>query len=259
MKTFTMILALSGFLHADELVLKDGRKVEWKTISDAGDSYEIETSTGAKVSVKKSEVERFTTVDRQSPLTGASITFDKKLKLSAVDLLEKADPKRDGLTGIWKMAGGRLSGQGAVNAIAKFQVGVPLPEEYDLELQVVRKDGNDELAVGLVGGGRQFMIQFDAMSSTVSGPISSDGVGASTNGMGVPGKFFVNGQPKSITIMVRKDALVVRTEKDFIAIRADWAKLGIHPAYGVLRKDAAFIALGTSAFQIMRFSVMSPK
>jgi hypothetical protein len=46
-------LILAGTVSADELVLKDGKKIEWKTITDEGDTYEVTTPQGTKITVKK--------------------------------------------------------------------------------------------------------------------------------------------------------------------------------------------------------------
>src|SRR5205809_7329509 len=105
-----LVLMTPGRLLADEIQTKDGKKVEFKVLTDEGDSWELTTPQGTKVTIKKSDFDRFIPGGvKETPLTGASFTFDKKRKLDKVDLLAKFDAKKDGLTGTWKLNGNVLT------------------------------------------------------------------------------------------------------------------------------------------------------
>jgi hypothetical protein len=254
------LLLMVALGRADEIQTKDGKKVEFKLLADEGDSWELTTPQGTKVTVKKADFERFIPGGvKDSPLTGASITFDRKRKLETVDLLKSIDPKRDCLTGTWQTAG-KLSGQGAPNVIAKCQLSAyaTVPEEYDLTVDVARKDGTDEAAFGLIGGGKQFLFVFDRLNSSWNGLYTDQA--PEHNNLGVPAKFFTNGKPRTVVFMVRREAFVVQVDgKDFLAWKADWPKAQIYSPYAVQMKNVLFIATGQSQIQITRMILSAPK
>lgn len=260
MKTVFLLFVLGYPLSADEIQTKDGKKVEFKALIDNGDSWELTTPQGTKVTVQKSEFERFIPGGiKDSPLTGASITFDRKRKLETVDLLRTIDTKRDGLSGNWQFAG-RLSGSGAANVIAKCQLSAytNIPEEYDLTIEVTRKDGTEEAAFGLIGGGKQFLFVFDRLNSSWSGFYTDQA--PEQNNLGVPGKFFTNGKPRTVVFMVRREAFVVQADgKDYLTWKADWTKAQIYNPYAVQMKNVFFIATGQSQIQITRMVLSTPK
>ena len=262
MISLAMVLLVPASLRSDELTLKDGRKIEWKTITDAGDTYEIETAQGTKLSVKKADVEKFTPTAPLPPLTGASFTFDpKKVKLVTIDLLQKIDPKRDTVTGSWRGGGGGITGTGGVNALAKLQTTYTPPEEYDLTLEITRKEGAENIAIGIIGGGRQFAFELDCLTSTWSGPHVLDGKEyPGSSGVGVPGKLFTNGKPRVFTFMIRKEVLIVRLDgKDWFPWKAEWNRLNLHPSCAVTSKNTLFFVVGAGTYQIGKAAVVAPK
>src|SRR4030095_1250647 len=144
------------WVHADELVLKDGKKIEWKTLNDEGDVYEVITPQGTKLTVKKDDVERLAKTRLPEVLTGAQFAFDKKRKLTTLDLLARVDTKRDGITGTWKQAAGAVVERRGTNLIANLAPAYTPPEEFDVTVEATRKEGLEDLVVGLIGGGKQF-------------------------------------------------------------------------------------------------------
>src|SRR4051812_287373 len=73
-----LFLLLTTTVWGDELILKDGKRVEWVALRDLGDAYEVETPQGTKISVKKDDVDSLAKKKAPELLTGAAITFDKK-------------------------------------------------------------------------------------------------------------------------------------------------------------------------------------
>src|SRR5262245_1342429 len=105
MKTLTFLFLVTLPCFADEILLKDGRRIPWKSVSDGGDAYTVEMKDGKKLTVKKSEVERFVTGDsapETKPLTGASFALDPKRSVTT-DLILKAKVETTG--GSWKQVG----------------------------------------------------------------------------------------------------------------------------------------------------------
>src|SRR5882672_11299097 len=129
-----LLLAVPGW--ADEIQTKDGKKFEFKLLADEGDFWELTTPQGTKVTVKKADFDKLIPSGvKEVPLTGAQFTFDKKRKLSTMDLLSRVDSKRDGITGTWKQAGGAIIGAGGMNLVAKLTSAYTPPEEYDLTIE----------------------------------------------------------------------------------------------------------------------------
>lgn len=258
MRCLTLMALLSMPCLADEIQTKDGKKIEFKSLVDEGDTIELTTPQGTKVSIKKSDFDKYIPSGvKEGPLTGAQFSFDKKRKLATVDLLAQVDVKRDGFQGSWKLQGGALVGSGS-GVSGKLQSTYTPPEEYDLTLEVTRKAGT-ELAVGLVAGGHQCVFVFDYADCAASGPFI-DQVGPATNGIGVLGKFFTNGKSRSIRFMVRKEALVCEVDgKDFLVWKADWKRAQLYPDYAVQSKNTVFLVVGGSTHQITKWTVAAPK
>lgn len=254
-------LLWSAVLDADEIQTKDGKKIEFKTLVDEGDFWDLTTSQGTKVTVKKADFDRFIPSGlKEVPLTGAQFTFDKKRKLETIDLMAKVDPKKDGITGTWKAAPGGIVGTGGYNLIAKLTSSYTPPEEFDLTIEATRKEGVEDLMVGLIGGGKQFTFFFDTASSSFSGPGKVDGADPQGSGISVPGRFFTNGKARAFTIMVRREVLIVQSEgKDFFVWKADWNRVSLHPALALTSKNTLFIGIGQAGYQITRWAVTAPK
>lgn len=264
MKTFASALLLAilapGSVLADTLTTRDGKSIEWTAIRDLGDSVEVETVKGEKLTIKKADVEKITLGPSTPPLTGASFTFDKARKTDTVDLLSKIDLKRDVVSGQWKMASDGLIGMTPKHGKLQIECAPP-GEEYDLVMVVDRTEGADDLAIGFIGpNGKQVAIFFDSFQST-SGLALVDGKSVDQEGgISKQAKVFKNGTPKLITLMVRKDALAVQIDqKDFLITKLDWTKVSVHPAHAVPSKTAFFLMTYASTFKISKFFLKVPK
>jgi hypothetical protein len=276
-----MLLALAALvaagtaLSADTMLLKDGTMIEWKSLQDAGDAFEVETVDGKKQTVKKADIEKLSIAlapdpkpepkpDPKAPAkpapppppTAAEVAFDKAKAAVTVDLMDKIERKRDGVSGNWRFSSdGNLLGT-SQKGPARLMRPNPPPEEYDLTLVAERKEGEQELYVGLVGGKNAFCIVFDAAG--LSGPSLIDGKGLDKNDLAVKGKFFTSGASRTIVCMVRSNACVVQVDgKDFVAWKADWTKAA--PPAGVFppEKGALFLAF-QGTYQFSKITVTTP-
>jgi hypothetical protein len=261
MKTFAWLLGilLLGLpAAADEILLKDGKKIAWTSIRDMGDTYEVETP-GGKISVRKAEVDRITTaiLPETPPLTGASFTFEKKKKLVPTNLLAGLDLKKSSFQGQWTLKGNELQGSAGVDANSRLFFTTPVPDEYDLHLEIARKSGDGDFEIGLVAAGRQGMVILDTLTATISG-FCFDGKAPSP---GVPGRFFTNNTPRAIVCMVRKNGIVIQVDgKDYMTCpEADLPKFSISPAHAVPRQDVIFFCCWKSNYAITKAVLMTPK
>ena len=259
--TILAIMILASVAGADEIVLKSGKRIEWVSIKDMGDAYEIETPQGSKSVIQKDDVETLARKKAPEVLTGASIAFDKKAKLQGVDLLAGIDIKRDSVLGTWRRSGASVTGSGSYGVIAKIATSYVPPEEYDMTLVVDRKEGTDAAPDGfivwLIGGTKQFVFQFDALG--YSGIANVDGKGTHNGAPSIPGKFWT-GKPRLITIMVRQSAIVCQVDgKDYFSWKAEWNRVGLEPYLTVPNKDTLHVGMGSSVYTVSRWTVSAPK
>jgi hypothetical protein len=255
-------LGLATSTSADTLVLKDGKAIEWKTITDAGDSYTVETSKGEKITVKKADVKTLSGEASPVLLTGASITFDKKEKLQVVDLLSRLDLKKDALTGSWKLAAGALVAQASGDASARLQFsGFAPPDEYDLSMVLERKEGGGSFEVGIVGDGHQVAFRFE-LFKTFNGLACVEGKSVQDSPYTIVQGLFEPKKPRALVFMVRKNAFVVRLDgKDFYSWKADWSKAVLESDLAVQSKNCFFLETngGGATWNVSKVIVTSVK
>jgi hypothetical protein len=250
-------LSSPAILSADTLVLKDGSKVEWHSLRDQGDSYEVETARGTKITVKKSDVERFDRSIPQDPLTGATFTFDKKTVLVAVDVMRTLDAKKGLQTGSWKVSNGTLNG--SHGGIGKFQLGLTPPEEYDLSMTVERQDeSHGELFVGLVGGGKQFTFHFNAYEGCWTGYSVVDGKHVQNGG--IPKKIIVDKSARKVVFMVRKEGVSTWLDgKELLTWTGDWKRISLLPDLVVPDRSTLFLGVVGSSYRWSNLILSYPK
>jgi hypothetical protein len=259
MKTLVAMLLLTLPCLADEVVLKSGVRVEFRSVEDTGDTYTIVTPEGGRVVVKRADVDGFAKTEPAAALTGASFTFDKKTKLDAVDLLKRIDTGRDVLDGTWKFGpGGILTGSTAVDARIQIPY-MPAVDEYDLTLVLERVEGDDNVGVGLPTSTGLCGFHIDIDRGAYSGILAPDGAGH-RKVSSTPGKQLAVGKPRTFTFMVRKTGLVVRVDgKDLSATRLDWSRSAMLPQCAPSSREAFSIYALKSTIRISRMTLTVPK
>src|SRR6185295_2426514 len=238
--TLFLFLTLPSIASADELILKDGKSVKWSSLKDLGESFEVETTDGVKLEIKKADVARIEfrartaeasdSAKADAALTGATFSFDKKVKLVQYDLLKSLDPKAgEGAGADWKVNKGVLQADGSKmgGGTARLETDYIPPEEYDLTMVVEYVQGDSHFAVGLVGGGKQFCFAMNYEHSGWNGLLSVDGKPLDKSGFGVKENLFPKGRAKrTVQIMVRKYGVNVRLDgKDYITFKDDWSRM----------------------------------
>lgn len=263
MKTIAALIVLLVPLPllGDEIALKDGRKIEWKSIEDLGDGYAVVTPEGSRVIVKRSEVESIRKTEPAAPLTGATSTFAKG-KSESIDLLKRIDSEKDFISGSWQFTSGVLFGvaptEGA--AIGRVQVRyVPPVEEYNLVVTVERVEGEGNIGFGLVAGAGRFMYHFDVDGGVFHGILTPDGSGGHRKASSTQGKVLQTGKLKTIVFMVRKAGLVVQVDgKDVCATRQDWTRLAILSQCAPTDRDSFVVSSLKSSVRVSKMVVTFP-
>ena len=210
MLAILILTSVCGTAFADSLILKSGKKIDWKVLRDKGNQYEIELLDGSAQTILKKEVERIEIFDVQPVLMGASMSFTGKTK--TVELLGTINPKRDVVFGVVKGAGASLQVRSEIDAPTIVKLPMKLPEEYDVTVVIERKSEIGNFYIGLVSGDRSFMVDFDTdrgSSSQLTGGPSRRGVA------------FEKGKAHTVLIQVRKDAVLVTLDKkEFISSKS---------------------------------------
>ncbi len=250
------ILLLGAPCYADDLVLKDGRRLAWKTLSDEGESYAVETKDGKKLTIKKADVERIAVGGEEpakQPLTGATFAVDSK-KAVIVDLLPKA--KTESTNGAWKSAPGLLANTGENPARVTISFDHELPEEYDLNLRIERGGGNGGFEVGIVSGDSSGCFHFDAFGAASSFFGQIGGQFAPK----VDGQVFKPGKARVVRVAVRKDAVLVQVDgKDFWKSPLDWRAVTLHGDVPKPEPRKVFLTAAGGAWKVAGFTITQVK
>ncbi len=259
MKTLALVLVplLAIPCFADDIVLKSGQRVEFKSVEDTGDTYTVVTPEGGRMVFKRADVEGFAKTEPAIALTGATMSFDKKAKTDTVDLLKKISTDRDVLNGSWKFVGGVVVGAAGPDGSARLQIPyAPGADEYNLTVILERTEGDDNVGLGFqtpAGGG---MVHLDTDRGAYTGLLSPEGEGGHRKVASAPGKQLAPGKSRTVVLMVRKSGLVVQIDgKDLFSAKVDWTRVAILPGCGPNVKDAFVLFALKSGIRVSRMTV----
>lgn len=148
----------------------------------------------------------------------------------SVDLLKMTDPKKDSVTGEWKLERDVLTMPAGTPGASVHWIQIPyvLPDEYDLKIVAARKSGTHDLFIHLVGGGRTMLMHLDGCpSGNKMGIQTVDGKNWEDNETTVRDtKLFVDDKPHTVFITVRKNRLTMAFDgKVYIDWKTDFTKL----------------------------------
>ena len=142
-----------------------------------------------------------------------------------IDVLANIDLDRDALHGSWQYDGKSLispeTSRGAL------QIPVVLPEEYRLDVVAAREAGDDNLTFTVPIGGKQSNLIIDGYQGTLSGLQPIDGKSIDVNETRHEASIFTDGQPKAISIAVRKNGVQMMCDgRKLVDWTGDVARLG---------------------------------
>ena len=177
------------------------------------------------------------------PITGTSLesgatptqmrveNLDLKIGLP-VHMLREGKPKQQ--VGGVGWAGNILSTSEANECSLEF--GYPLPEEYIIQGQIVRKSGTDLAAVNVVVDGHACTFVMDGFASG-GGPFSGletiDGKRANDNSTSVKGRLLTIDKPVELLIAVVKNRVIAAVDgRTLVDWRGDANRLGSHLRVG---------------------------
>ncbi len=253
MKTMAAILILALPCLADEIVMKDGRRIPWRSVADDGENYAVETRDGKKIKVKKVDVDHFNAPSDEpisAPLTGATVDPGKKPATAPpIDILLKGKVDAG-----WKYMGRMLVGTASFpnRSIVTFDH-EPLGDDYDLTLTVERADdGKKDFDLGIVTAAGTCAYHFDAWDATKSCLALLGGQEGEYTG----GQVFKKGKPRQIKAEVRKDGITLKLDgRDFWKGKVDWSIAGLHPAIKLSERGRLFLVAAGGSWNVSAFSV----
>lgn len=179
-----------------------------------------------------------------------------------IDLLALTDPQKNEINGKWQFDGKTLVSPKI--QYARLKIPYSPPEEYVLEIEAVRTKGRNDLAIGLVAGGSQFLVGLDGMGpGDTSGLHLLDGKGIASNETSRKGRTFSNGKPCSIECTIRKQGIAVTCDgKNVIYWKGNFSRLSLNKdRWSVPDKKSLFIGAWDSVFRIskMKLTPIEPK
>lgn len=248
-KTICVLFVLIPMrIDADELVLNDDNIIEWKLLADKGETYEVTTLAGKKLTIKKADVKEIRARKVNAPLTGGVFEVRKDgQRVPAIDLMKVIDPKRDALAGSLKLDGSTLE---IIHTGGFNQVHIPYvpPDEYDVRIIAERK-GTITLHIGLVVGKRQFEVVLGGKD----GVYTVDGESTETS---FPTYAWTDGKPSTIICAVRKTRLIIMADgKNLLDWKADYGRLNLSSSWQIPKKDTLFLG-AWSTFKIHKIEVV---
>jgi len=227
-KLLAIALLLALPCCADEILMKDGRKIPFGTIVDRGQDYEV-TADGKKTVVRKSEIDRIS-IDPSETVLLTGATFTKiQGKTRIVNCLAAIDPKRlYGNAGIEaKLQGTTLMLDLKSDNPTRLEVPVKLGDEYDFVAVVERKDGVGDFYIGLVGDGRPFLVRFDSDSGIHTGIHGAKIVDTGK-------QILPKDKPTTIECFVRRESVIIKIDgKELVNWRADWSQVQIPESHSL--------------------------
>jgi len=243
------LLVVSPLLLADEVILKDGKSVEFRVLKDNGETIEVQTVDAKTITIAKKDVKDVKLYVPKAPLTGATFTGDLTKGGGVTNLLPLIKPKEHATSGEWRFAGGALSGKNGLLDVPHIP-----PASYDVEIVVERREGESDLCIGLVGGGKPFAIMFDCGKGSWSGISAIDGKRSYENESRTNGKMLHPRKAVRIVCAVRADGVVVLVDgKEFIRWSGEPKRLS-HPDRPDKYQNLFLYAL-ESSFVISHFTI----
>ncbi|MBC8875995.1 MAG: protein kinase [Planctomycetes bacterium] len=177
-----------------------------------------------------------------------------------VDLVSLIDPKRDSLRGRWAVQqDGVVSAGTWKGKNACLQLPYSPPDDYVLEAFVRRESGDDNVAFGLIVGGRQTSVAIDCYPGKGyrTGLCLLDGRNTEENETALTGQVLrVGADPTRMVITVRGANVTVACGDE---VRVDWAgdcsRLSPHVAHSIAEDDQLFLVVYTGGTRISKLKL----
>ena len=172
-----------------------------------------------------------------------------------IDLLKIAHPEKHTVKGKWDFQGKDLVSGAGDHCVLEIPHAVP--EEYTLKLGVVRKSGDDTLAIGLVVGDRRCLVVLDAGPKIgyISGLEMIDGKHCGNNETTRKGPVFKNDVSSEVLCTVKRHGISVTVDgRSVIDFRGAADRLSLGDFWKTPTDRTLFV--GAQNRTIYQFSLM---
>jgi hypothetical protein len=168
----------------------------------------------------------------------------------ASDLLSLIRLDRDVVEGAWGFEGAHLVSPSV--PWARLQIPIVPPEEYDLRLSVVRREGTNSFNVGLVAGGRQVLALLDGwVNADLSGLDIVQDKPFYENVTTSRGRRLPKDRKVNLLCLVRRGSISVQVDgQTVIDWKGDTAALSLLKQWEVPKKEHLFLGSYASSFSI---------
>ena len=157
-----------------------------------------------------------------------------------IDLLKRVVPSRDAVNGDWHFEGEALVSPVELHW-ARLQLRVDVPAEYIFTVEIARPSQRDNLSLGLVAGGSQFM--YCATAYRKGGLFLLDGKEWHVNETSYPAENIFHAGPNTIACMVHRNGIIARVNhRTLIDWEGDFSRLTLQSMW---RMPARTLFLGT--------------
>jgi hypothetical protein len=172
-----------------------------------------------------------------------------------IDLLSLVDTERNSVLGAWRMERGELLAPRLADG-ARLQIPVEVPEVYDLELDVTRNAGGNELAVGLIYQGKQCSVGIDRYSARATDIVADTGRSESVVAHSGEANVLKSGARSQVKCEVRKKSITVSVNgRTIVSYEGDATWRGMNSGWAVPDKQALMLGAWFADFRIHSFKL----
>lgn len=178
--------------------------------------------------------------------------------VAVIDLLALIDPQAHAVRGRWRKEDGALA---AGMGTSLLQIPFAPPDEYDLSLTAEHVGGQSGIYLGVVAGGRHFLVLIDGYltSGGVAGIELLDGELALRNAAQRQGLFLPRSQPFTLTYRIRKNGLTVeRDGEPIFAWQGDYARCSTRAIWTVPDPRRLALALANAEYRFTAITISPP-
>ena len=156
-----------------------------------------------------------------------------------IDLLKRVVPSRDAVNGDWHFEGEALVSPVELHW-ARLQLRVDVPAEYIFTVEIARPSQHDNLSLGLVAGGSQFM--YCATAFRRGGLFLLDGKEWHVNETSYPAGDIFHPGPNTIACMVHRKGIIARVNhRTLIDWEGDFSRLTLQSLWQIPSKKTLFL------------------
>lgn len=254
--TAIVLLALPIPVSADEIVLKNGKKIPFRVLSDGIDVVRVQTPDNRTLEIPKGAIRDVRFVVPKAPLTGATFTDDDtEAAAKPVNLFRSIDPKKHGVMGEWRYVGRRLQGSKGLLEVPY----VPATSSYDVEIALYRMEGPGAVTIGLTAEGRAFGFivdwsDLDKGEAYVSGLVAIGPKRVYANETRINGQQLPRRKLRHVVCAVRPGRVVVLMDgKEVVNWKGDLKALS-HPARPK-NEPNLFLTVGRATIAVQKYVV----